>query len=370
MLLTLDIDRNLALRQVGSLAPMTTVESKRGREESVVIAVVAGNQQSEVPDIELLVAVKVPGKYDGPLAALCDVFTYSPTANYYEGVIDWITDALDTAFFVDGDPSNDKPAVDLMLEVCYRISPTDDWKRSINPIKLVLRNNVYRDDEADPSNPNLAPNYLTKDRVIEYLKDVTGLTGGGSSKLDGLASLALTAGKLVALVDDAPSVPVLRMYEMVAATTAEAAPEVIRPDDYAGGSNEKVWRLRAGRVMPAVACELQVACSDLTTDLITGTAKGYLRMPFAMTVTEVRASVIEAPGGSTLVVDINEGGVSILSTKISVDDGEKTSTTAATAPVISDAALADDAEITFDIDQVGVSNPGKGLVVTIIGVRG
>ena len=66
-------------------------------------------------------------------------------------------------------------------------------------------------------------------------------------------------------------------------------------------------------------------------------------------------------------IDINEGGVSILSTVISIDASEKTSTTAATAPVISDSALADDAEITIDIDQIGSLTAGKGLKVYLIG---
>lgn len=110
-----------------------------------------------------------------------------------------------------------------------------------------------------------------------------------------------------------------------------------------------------------------VACSDETTDLTTGTAKATFRMPYAFTVSEVRASVNTAPVGSTIIVDINEAGTSILSTKLSIDASEKTSTTAATPPVISDSALADDAEITIDIDQVGSSTAGKGLKVTIIG---
>jgi len=69
------------------------------------------------------------------------------------------------------------------------------------------------------------------------------------------------------------------------------------------------------------------------------------------------------------VVDINEGGTTILSTKISIDASEKTSTTAATAAVISDTALADDAEITIDIDQVGSSVAGAGLKVYLIGTK-
>jgi hypothetical protein len=111
------------------------------------------------------------------------------------------------------------------------------------------------------------------------------------------------------------------------------------------------------------------ALSDETTDLATGTSLITWRVPYAFTVTAVRASVNTAPTGSTIVVDINESGVSILSTKLSIDATEKTSTTAATPAVISDASLVDDAEISFDIDQVGSTIAGAGLKVTIIGHR-
>jgi hypothetical protein len=66
-----------------------------------------------------------------------------------------------------------------------------------------------------------------------------------------------------------------------------------------------------------------------------------------------------------LVVDINEAGTSVLSTKLSIDATEKTSTTAAAAAVISDSALAADAEITIDIDQIGSTTAGTGLKVQL-----
>jgi len=112
-----------------------------------------------------------------------------------------------------------------------------------------------------------------------------------------------------------------------------------------------------------------VAASDETTALTTGTAKVTFRMPYAFTLSAVRASVTTAPTGATLTVDINESGTSILSTKLTIDAGEKTSTTAATPPVISDSALADDAEITIDIDQIGSTVAGAGLKVYLIGTR-
>ena len=115
--------------------------------------------------------------------------------------------------------------------------------------------------------------------------------------------------------------------------------------------------------------EIGLAASDETTALTTGAAKVTFRAPCAMTLTAVRASVTTAPVGSTIIVDINEGGNSILSTKLSIDASEKSSTTAASAAVISDSSIADDAEITIDIDQVGSTTAGAGLKVWLIGTR-
>jgi len=112
-----------------------------------------------------------------------------------------------------------------------------------------------------------------------------------------------------------------------------------------------------------------IACSDEITPLTTGVAKVTFRMPFAMTLLGVRASLPTAQtSGSILTVDINKAGTSILSTKLTIDNTEKTSMTAATLPVISDSSLTDDAEITIDIDQIGDST-AKGLKVTLIGTR-
>lgn len=113
-----------------------------------------------------------------------------------------------------------------------------------------------------------------------------------------------------------------------------------------------------------------IACSDESTAITTGAAKRTFRMPYAFTLTEIpRASVNTAPTGSPIVIDINEAGSSILSTKLSIDASEETSTSAATAAVLSDSSLADDAEITIDFDQVGSTIAGAGVKVVLIGRR-
>lgn len=113
---------------------------------------------------------------------------------------------------------------------------------------------------------------------------------------------------------------------------------------------------------------IPVACSDENTTLAAGTGKITFRMPYAFTLSSVRASLtVPQTGGSIFTVDINAGGSSILSTKLTIDNGEKSSTSAATPAVISIASLSDDSEITIDIDQVG-DGTAKGLKVYLIGV--
>ena len=101
----------------------------------------------------------------------------------------------------------------------------------------------------------------------------------------------------------------------------------------------------------------------------TGTGKVTFRMPYAMTLTGARSSVKTAPTGSTLEVDVEQNGVSVFASVLSIDSGEKTSTTAAVPVEISTSALTDDSEITINVDQVGSSTAGVGLKVYLIGKR-
>lgn len=112
---------------------------------------------------------------------------------------------------------------------------------------------------------------------------------------------------------------------------------------------------------------IPIACSDETTALEAGAAKVTFRMPLALALTRVKASLTTAQSaGALLTVDINVDGASILSTKITIDNGERTSVTAAAPPVVATATLADDAEVTIDIDQVG-DGIARGLKVYLVG---
>lgn len=111
-----------------------------------------------------------------------------------------------------------------------------------------------------------------------------------------------------------------------------------------------------------------VAVGDETTAITTGTAKVSFRMPFAFTLTNLRASLVTASSSGVPTVDVNEAGTTVMTTnKLTIDANELTSTTAATACGITDSAIADDALITIDIDVAGTG--AAGLKVTFFGTR-
>lgn len=121
------------------------------------------------------------------------------------------------------------------------------------------------------------------------------------------------------------------------------------------------------RISEDFVVTLGIAMSDETTAITTGNAKATFRAPFAFTLTDVRANLNTASTSGIVTVDINDTGVSILSTKLTIDVNEKTSVTAAVPPVISNSAIADDDELTFDIDVAGTG--AKGLKVWLYGLR-
>lgn len=108
---------------------------------------------------------------------------------------------------------------------------------------------------------------------------------------------------------------------------------------------------------------LIVCMSDETTALTTGAAKVTMRAPYAMTITAIKASLTTASSSGIPTIDINESGTTILSTKLTIDASETTSSSAATPVVISDTVISSNNILTFDIDVAGTG--AKGLKVYI-----
>lgn len=110
---------------------------------------------------------------------------------------------------------------------------------------------------------------------------------------------------------------------------------------------------------------LLLKASDETTNVIAGTLKASLPMPYAGTFVDVWAALATAQtAGSIFTVDVNKNGTTILSTKITIDNNELTSLTAAIARVLSVTTFAKGDLVSIDVDQVGTAG-AKGLTVIL-----
>ena len=111
---------------------------------------------------------------------------------------------------------------------------------------------------------------------------------------------------------------------------------------------------------------LVIAASDEYTQLSASNTIPAItfRMPYAMTVTEVKGSLTTA-GGSNTVVDIHSSATTILSPLLTIDSGSETSIGSGTPVGISDSSLGDDEEMEIFIKTAGAS--ATGLKVTLTG---
>lgn len=110
-----------------------------------------------------------------------------------------------------------------------------------------------------------------------------------------------------------------------------------------------------------------VAISDESTAITTGTAKLTFHMPYAFTLMKVKAGLSTASTSGNPAFDLNDDGVSVFSTTITIDANESFSDTAATASVLTSTplAIASGSVMTVDIDTAGTG--AKGAKLYLIG---
>jgi hypothetical protein len=107
-----------------------------------------------------------------------------------------------------------------------------------------------------------------------------------------------------------------------------------------------------------------------TTPLVGGATLVYgLHMPYDFDLIDVRLSVTTAPVGQDAIIDVNQNGTTIFTTRPHIDDGEKSSFTSSTPGTLSVTSLSEDDLMTVDIDQAGTTTSGGGLKVVLIGAR-
>lgn len=168
----------------------------------------------------------------------------------------------------------------------------------------------------------------------------------------------------ILLVDDP-----MEWFQIAAVAAVPPASEISIEDvgDYFTGTNVEAalqeLGLAASTPIPEI---LAFAASDETTALSEGTGKVSLHCPVDMTVHSIFAGVRNGQtSGDILTIDINVAGSSVLSTKLTIDNTEVTSLSAAIPPVISSANWDKGQTITVDIDQCALSTTATGLKIYI-----
>lgn len=108
-----------------------------------------------------------------------------------------------------------------------------------------------------------------------------------------------------------------------------------------------------------------IACGDELTAITTGNGKVTANWPnYDVILIDVQIGCVTAPTGAGILVDVNEAGTTVFSTRPGIDVSETHSSTG-TAAVISDAAIAANAALRIDFDQVGSTIAGAGVKVYI-----
>lgn len=111
-----------------------------------------------------------------------------------------------------------------------------------------------------------------------------------------------------------------------------------------------------------------IACSDVTSDLETG-EKAVFDIPFNFVVTRVYASVVTAPTGSALTIDVEDEGTTILNAVLSIAVSTNNAETSTFTGSASSYTFTKGDLVSIDIDQIGSTVAGAGLIVFLEGYR-
>ena len=127
------------------------------------------------------------------------------------------------------------------------------------------------------------------------------------------------------------------------------------------------WNTAYSREDPAnIEYSLEVAISPLDTDINTSTKLATFPIPENMEFVRAFITVDLAPVGLASIFDFYIGGVSVLSTKITIEDGELTSKDAVSQPVFSTTIAVEGVQAKVTCTQTGLSQKPQNAVLTII----
>jgi len=264
-------------------SPITLLQSKAGDGDEIILQFGRSsdpNGSSSIVDSPtwtaenlpggtvISAAIKEDGKFsDGEVLAATSTFANDSGAFTYTGELSLNTEEINTAMLRDdADAENDVESLSCQFEVTFQIGGSGPWRSSVLPVPFTIYHDIISGDEATPTAASDPAEYLLKASGIEWLPTVTSKTGGTSADLDAVPTVAVAVGKVVQFAD-ADSSDLMRVYQLTAGTDAESSPAVIRPDDYAPTTNEKVWLQRqidGDLLLPAEVSQVEAEAGTST----------------------------------------------------------------------------------------------------------
>lgn len=152
-----------------------------------------------------------------------------------------------------------------------------------------------------------------------------------------------------------------RISDLTAATTPLAGTEEVELD--VSGVSRKCTVQDIANLAQTGSRYVNVALSDMTTDLTTGTAKAAWFAPEDGTLASVYIGVHDPSSSGVVRVDMNDSGGSVFTTRPAIDATEATSLTGTAAVLDGTVSFVRGDKFTFDIDDAGTD--AKGLQACI-----
>lgn len=142
------------------------------------------------------------------------------------------------------------------------------------------------------------------------------------------------------------------------------------PARLAKGAEGQVLKIVGGALAwtTSMPPPIPIACGDETTPIVVKEKVVNFHWPVSGTVVGVWAGVDAVQvSGDKLMVDLKNAGVSMLSIKLTIDNGQVNSLNAAVQPVISGATVVKGGRASIDVTQVGNGTAtGLKLYVTVV----
>jgi hypothetical protein len=121
------------------------------------------------------------------------------------------------------------------------------WITGIQPERMGVRNAfTFSLLATNPNTATLSTLAKMNRDAVNNLKDVTGLTGGGTTNLDGYATADVALGFVAFITPNIGGFAQAKHFRLITGTTATntdpaAGTLVVRPTDYDGATNPRIW---------------------------------------------------------------------------------------------------------------------------------